>query len=116
MEDSLRFPNKIANVKLHCIIPGTTEVSRPHSRLEKNHNLVNRFVVKITSKLEGKYLINDNKETRSWYNNIKKLNDFFLNYIIEKTFILIFHFILVELLTLLILPKLWQGLIRDLKL
>lgn len=35
MEDSLRFPNKIANVKLHCIIPGTTEVSRSHSRLEK---------------------------------------------------------------------------------
>lgn len=75
---------------------------------------MNRFVVKITSKLEGKYLINDNKETRSWYNNIKKLNDFFKKNI-EKKFILIFHFILVELLALLILPELWQGLIRDLK-
>lgn len=74
---------------------------------------MNRFVVKITSKLEGKYLINDNKETRSWYNNIKKLNDLKKN--IEKKFILIFHFILVELLALLILPELWQGLIRDLK-
>lgn len=27
IEDFLRFPNKIANVKLHCITSGMTEVS-----------------------------------------------------------------------------------------
>lgn len=45
-----------------------------------------------------------------------KINDFFKLCHWEKINILRFHSILAELLTLFLLPKLWQGLIRDSKL